>query len=274
MPSPTAEDGAVNDERVAGLAASYGEGAAEYRDHWAPVLLPFTTAVLDRLPLADARIVVDVGTGVGAAIPEIEARAPTARVLGVDRSIGMLRLAPLARTRAVMDATRLAFPSDVVDVVIAAFMLFHLPDPLAGLREMRRVTRRGGTLGITAWGSDAEVPAWTIWEEELDASGASDRDPGRRIVNDEVMNTPGKLRSLLSEAGFSAVWVEARPLGYQPDLKTFIELQTRYASRERLGSLPAPARKACVERAERRLRELAPAGFVDSSEVLLATATA
>lgn len=259
---------------MAGLAAWYGDEAAGYRDLWAPVLLPFTAVLLDRLPIADARLVVDIGTGVGAAIPQIKARAPKARLIGVDRSIGMLRLARLAPARVVMDATRLAFASDVADVVVAAFMLFHLPDPLAGLREMRRVTRRGGALGITVWGADVDTPAWTTWEEELVASGAPAPDPGKRILNHEVMNTPGKLQSLLGEAGFSAVWAEARPLDFQPDLKTFMELQIRLSSRERLASLSPSARSACVERAERRLRELAPEDFLDSSEVLFATATA
>jgi ubiquinone/menaquinone biosynthesis C-methylase UbiE len=274
MPSLAAEDGAVNDERVAGLAARYGDDADAYRDHWAPVLLPLTTALLDRLPLADARLVVDVGTGVGAAIPEIEARAPKARVIGVDRSIGMLRLARRPPARVVMDAMRLAIASDVADVVVAAFMLFHLPDPVAGLREIRRVTRRGGRVGITVWGTDAETPGWTIWEEELNASGAPEPDPGKRIANQEAMDTPGKLTSLLGKAGFSAVRVEARPLGYQPDLKTFMQLQKSYSSRERLSSLKASARDACVERAEKRLRELTPADIADPSEVLLATASA
>jgi SAM-dependent methyltransferase len=274
MESATAEDGAVEDERVSRLAASYGEGAAEYRELWAPVLLPFTIAVLDRLPLADARVIVDVGTGVGAAIPEIRTRAPAARILGVDRSLGMVRLAPLPGARAVMDAMRLALASGAVDVVVAAFMLFHLPDPLAGLREIRRVVRRGGAVGITTWGRDADVPARTIWEEELDATGAPAEDPGEQIMECEAMDTPEKLRSLLVGAGFSSVWVEARPLDFRPDLDTFLELVTRCGSRERLGSLAPSARAACIERAERRLGELPQADLADSSEVLLATATA
>ncbi len=269
-----AEDAAKTDERVAGLAARYGDDADAYGDHWAPVLLPLTKALLDRLPLADARLVVDVGTGVGAAIPEIETRAPKARVIGVDRSIGMLRLAGGVPVRVVMDASRLALASDVADVVVAAFMLFHLPDPVAGLREMRRVTRPGGTLGITTWGTDADAPGWTIWEEELDASGAPKRDSSKQISNQEAMNTPGKLRSLLRKGGFSAVQVDSRPLGYQPDLETFMELEIRLNSRERLASLPAAAQKACIDRAEERLRELDPADLADPSEVLLATATA
>jgi ubiquinone/menaquinone biosynthesis C-methylase UbiE len=42
--------------------------------------------------------------------------------------------------------TALPFRDDVFDVVAAAFVVNHLPDPVAGLAELRRVTRAGGTV--------------------------------------------------------------------------------------------------------------------------------
>ncbi len=264
---------AVRDPRIAQQAASYGDDAHAYRALWAPVLLPMTIRLLDRLPLTDARIVLDVGTGVGAAIGEIRRRAPSAHIIGVDRSIGMLGLAPLPGARAVMDAMNLAVASGSIDVAVAAFMLFHLPDTSLGLRELRRVMRKGGTLGITVWGSDADVPAWDVWTEELDASGASQRDSSSSIMNGEMMDTPDKLERLLRDAGFSSVHVEVLPLGFQPNAQEFTELQARFASRERLDSLSAAARESCIERATKRLNELSPGDFMDQSEVLLAIGT-
>jgi ubiquinone/menaquinone biosynthesis C-methylase UbiE len=64
------------------------------------------------------------------------------------RAEGMLRRAPGSFPRLVADATALPFAASCYDVVVAAFVLFHLPDPAAGLREAHRLLRAGGTMGI------------------------------------------------------------------------------------------------------------------------------
>lgn len=260
------------DQRVRRLAESYGEAAAAYRELWAPVLLPLTCCLLDRLPLAGASVVLDVGTGVGAALGEIRARAPSALVIGIDRSIGMLRMAVDTDPRVVMDAMSLAIRSQAVDVAVLAFMLFHVPDPRAALDEVHAALRPGGSVGAITWGQDADVPAWNIWAEELDATGAPEPDRSEReISNHSFMDTPEKLSYLLSSAGFVHVDVRSEQLGYAPDVSAFVELQTRCRARERLSMLPRGQRHACVERVRARLLTLPPEDFVDRSEVLLAT---
>jgi SAM-dependent methyltransferase len=51
------------------------------------------------------------------------------------------------------DGTRLPFPDDAFDGVIAAEILEHVPDDTAALAEIARVLRPGGTAAVT-------VPAW------------------------------------------------------------------------------------------------------------------
>jgi hypothetical protein len=112
--------------------------------------------------------------------------------------------------------------------------------------------------------------AWNIWAEELDAAGAPPRDSSA-ISNHDSMDTAEKIASLLEDAGFSNVRVDAVPLSHRPDLDVFLGLQTRYSARKRLDALPVRVRSKCIERATARLRALPAADFEDRSEVLLAT---
>ncbi|KAJ9150794.1 hypothetical protein NKR23_g3346 [Pleurostoma richardsiae] len=53
-----------------------------------------------------------------------------------------------------VDATRLLFPDANLDTVIANHMLYHIDDPDAALRELRRILRPGGQLVISLNGAE------------------------------------------------------------------------------------------------------------------------
>jgi demethylmenaquinone methyltransferase/2-methoxy-6-polyprenyl-1,4-benzoquinol methylase len=92
--------------------------------------------------------VLDLATGTGDLALLLQDRLRTAEVTGVDFSAEMLELAQrkgLKRT-ILADARRLPFADETFDVVTIAFGLRNLPEWAEGLREMRRVIRRGGHL--------------------------------------------------------------------------------------------------------------------------------
>jgi ubiquinone/menaquinone biosynthesis C-methylase UbiE len=98
--------------------------------------------------------ILDAGVGTGR---NIAYYPPGAEVVGIDLSPAMLARAE-ARRRALgrnvelvqMDVTKLAFPDNSFDAVVATFLFCVLPDDLQApaLREIGRVTKPGGTIRL------------------------------------------------------------------------------------------------------------------------------
>ena len=94
--------------------------------------------------------VLEVAVGSGLNLPHYP---PEAKLIGVDLSEGMLQL---ARRRAATarcevellrtDGSRLPFGDESFDAVVCTFSLCGFPDPRAGVEEMVRVLRPGGSL--------------------------------------------------------------------------------------------------------------------------------
>ncbi|WP_317443885.1 MerR family transcriptional regulator [Streptomyces collinus] len=87
--------------------------------------------------LGDARTVLNVGAGTGSYEP------PDREVLAVEPSAVMRAQRPAGSAPCVAaSAERLPFADQSFDAAMAVSTVHHWPDPVAGLREMRRVARR------------------------------------------------------------------------------------------------------------------------------------
>lgn len=253
------------------LAEIYSAQAQAYADGWSPVIRPMARHLLEALSWAGARYVVDVGTGTGALLPDIRRLAPRAWILGVDCSPGMLAIARGHRVPlAVMDARQLGLRDRSADVVVMAFVLFHLSEPASALSEARRVLRPGGLVGTVTWGEDPPTAAARVWDEELDAERARDPIPAPPR-NHEAMNTPEKVEGLLAAGGLESrrAWVER--LEYQWDPEAHLALRTTFGdTSRRLSSLDASQRVACLDRIRKRLARSGPEDFLYRAEVVCA----
>ena len=144
----------------------------------------------------------DVATGKGAVLIPIAQRVGA--VVGIDLSSAMLEEAERAARAAgianyelrKMDAEHLEFPDASFDAVTCAFALFFFPAMDAALREMHRVCKPGGRIGISMWGKEPFGLAWKIFAEQVRAYGIEVRNPQR------VAYTPEGVHALLAAAGF------------------------------------------------------------------------
>jgi ubiquinone/menaquinone biosynthesis C-methylase UbiE len=261
------------EEQTAILADRYSQRAEAYDELWSPVIRPVGERIIGHLSLNGARNIIDVGTGAGALLAIIQRAAPNAKILGVDRSDGMLRLArdkhsgPLA----LMDVQNLALRADRFDAAVVAFVLFHLPHPASCLDEVNRVLKPGGTVGTVTWGAEKVPPANAIWDEELEAAGA-------RVLelpaadNRACCDSPEKMTALLEQTGFisTRAWTESLEYRWPPE--DHFDYETRSSSRLLLQSLGARDREACMRRVRDRLSDLRDDQYMYQGEVVMATA--
>lgn len=115
----------------------------------------------DALQISGNSGILDVACGIGFDVIELARRYPRADVYGLDPSQGFLDLARqraqgLANARFIGgDSRRLPFGDGRFDAVRIDRSLQHIAAPVEALREMVRVTRRGGRIVVAEpdWGT-------------------------------------------------------------------------------------------------------------------------
>jgi ubiquinone/menaquinone biosynthesis C-methylase UbiE len=259
---------------VSRLTEQYDIESRAYVDHWAPVIHPIACRLLEVLPEHTVERALDLGAGAGLLLPVIQQKYGQALVVGADRSEGLLTLANPDASLVRADAMSLGILTEAFDLVVMAFMLFHLPDPCVGLTETMRVLRPGGVLGLTTWASDLESPAVQIWNEELDAHGAVPGESLERIARHELMDSPEKVQGILESAGFLSARAVVQEFTHPIELNEFIRLRTLVGgTRQRLESLDEENRRRCVAKARKQLSNLSADDFVLRFSIVLASAT-
>ena len=140
---------------------------------------PLATWLLPLLAPEPGQLLLDVGCGPGMYHAELARMG--VQVIGLDASYGMLvkarqRTAGFrTQTLAVQaDAQYLPAPADCCDRLMANHMLYHVPDQLAALREMRRVLKPGGRAIITTNMADSYA---ALYELHADAANSLGYEP-------------------------------------------------------------------------------------------------
>ena len=199
--------------------------------------------------------VLDVGCGPGALTAVLVDRVGADNVTAVDPSEPFVEAARLRFPEVDIrqaPAEDLPFEADAFDAAIAQLVVHFMTDPVAGLREMRRVTRPGGIVAACVWDhAGGRGPLSTFWEaaRQLNPTAADEsRLAGARRDH---------LGELFEAAGISDI--EQSEIGAAQRHPTFDEWWEPYTQ----GVGPAGAYVAGLDEAGRaqlrdRCRELLP----------------
>lgn len=177
------------------------------------------------LDLADGTMVLDAGAGAGGLTTAL-AQAGL-RVVAVDASARMLELTKHAAaerglgdrvTTVWADATSLPFDNEAFPVVVALGLLPWVSDPDAVLKELCRVTTRGGHVIVNADNfirlSHALDPRESRRLAPLRATVATILGRSRSTEVLPKGQTADQLRRLVAESGLELIYL--RPLGFGP----------------------------------------------------------
>jgi SAM-dependent methyltransferase len=191
--------------------AEWTERVERYARDAAPRTHPFAVALVELLPPpVDARVL-DVATGTGIVAVEAARRVgPRGAVLATDFLSAwepfVHATASAARvtnvTFASMPAEALALPDASFDVVYCQLGLMFVPEPLCALREIRRVLRPGGRLGIAVWSVPEKVGIFLIPRIVAPALPPT---TGEAPPSPMSLGAPGLIEGMVAEAGFRDV---------------------------------------------------------------------
>lgn len=208
---------------------------------------------LDWLALPEGLAWLDDGCGNGSFTESLVLRQRPWSVVGVDPAPAQLAFArQRAGTAGVRflqgDAQALPLPDASVDAAVMALVLFFLPDPPQGIRELVRVIRPGGTIAAYHWDiAGGGFPLQPVLDAVRAEGYKSPEPPSTWAATLEASE------DLWRNAGL--VDVRTQQFEVRRDFDSFEDFWRTVHGSPRLGDLFATLSPAALQRLKERVRE-------------------
>lgn len=239
-----------------------GDGYELQMGRWSRRLAPL---LIDFAGFSRAECVLDVGCGTGSLSLALLQNPQIGGICGIDRSAEYVQYAERCRDDVrlrfqVGDACRLPFPDGSFDHSLSMLVLQFVPEVDLAVREMRRVTRPGGTVTAATWDTRGGFVAQRMIFDTaamLDECGREWR--ARSLVR--PMSRPGELQRVWLAAGLRNVVQDMRTI--RMDFACFDDFWSPAEGRE--GPI-AEYVTALESEARARLREAVRLAFLDGED--------
>jgi ubiquinone/menaquinone biosynthesis C-methylase UbiE len=170
---------------------------------WSKTLAPLFIEFIHGIKEGDR--VLDVGCGTGSLTFTIADTTKASRIVGIDPSVGYVEYARAQNSHPhvafeIGDAQKLPYDNGSFDCCVSSLMIQFVSDAHTAAREMRRVTKKGGSVATCAWDNSGGLE---LAERFWDAAVAVD--PGAKRTGDRRYGSPSALSKLWTATGFANV---------------------------------------------------------------------
>jgi SAM-dependent methyltransferase len=232
-------------------ARAYERFMGRWSRQLAPLLVRFAG-------VRDGEVLLDVGSGTGALSAALVAAAPAGRIVGIDPAASYVTVAQASQGGPqvqfkVGDVQQMAFADATFDRTLSLLVVNFIPDVDRAMAEMKRVTRRGGTVAAAVWdyGEGMEMLR-VFWDEAVKVTPQAVRRDERHMP-------------LCRRGDLAALW---RKHGLADVIEEGLTIETRFASFDdywepflgkqgpagaHVASLPPGERDELVQRLRKRL---------------------
>jgi ubiquinone/menaquinone biosynthesis C-methylase UbiE len=258
----------------------------QYSETIRAMFAPLTAALIEHANIEKGQAVLDVAGGCGEpGLTIAEKVGPSGSVTCTDAVAEMVEGARHDSTRRGLTnvqfhqctADSLPFPDDFFDATVCRLGIMFVPDPVAAVREMLRVTKPGGKLAVAVW-HKSEINPFCYVVTNVMARHVNSPAADPNAPNAFRFAETGKLANVFSEAGASEVEERVVKFNIQAPLSPHqfwaMRSLTSDTLREKLAKLSSAEQSQIASEVEQEVKEFFPQNQMNfPAQMFLVTGT-